>query len=194
MNRIKPQEFWDSFAEELRDAILASGRWPEIYMRGSEWTPFITSVCNRVGHALEFHDDSELCAEYMKIDYGFFRNQEPDKHRAQWDWEVAIEIEGNERTPWDWLEELTRLTHLNAGLKVLITYVEFRNDGCNEALKRARSIYGGRRYRQSDDRWLFIFGPSSSEIHLPGADFRGFAWDGQGDFLPLTQDKILPGA
>lgn len=193
--RILPDQFWREFSAQLSRALSESGEWPAIYKDPKPWTKFVDSTCRRTGEKLGFRTERENAGEYMKVDRGFFSigPEESDKRWCNWDWEVAIEYE-NSPTGNDWVEEVTRLAHLNAGLKVLVTYTAFStagSDPCLALIDAAAKLCAQRKYRQSDERWLFIIGPRYPDLATqPAVDFRAFAWSPGADPVELAGNTL----
>jgi hypothetical protein len=119
---------------------------------------------------------------------------------------VAIEHENDPKGNQCWRQELIKLWHINCGLKVLITYNDFRS-GCgtprsiSDLQKTITNIIGNRAYRSVykdciQSPFLFIFFPSccdnkdywDSTVEM--YDAVAFVYDGN-VFRPLPDIPIL---
>jgi hypothetical protein len=130
----------------------------------NNWTPYIIDFLARL--APQFSCIGE--PSYRGIDVPYFDRTGHDW--SEWAMEAAIEVENRDRT---WLEEISKLLLLNAGLKVLIAY---ENDPktAHEMLARFPAIYHSRKYNNAAG-WLFIFGPRTLP---PTHDFSAYTFDG----------------
>lgn len=192
---ITPERFWSAFATELRKAIADPGsNWPTVFSQDKSWTSLMNStVLTRLGDSLGFAKYrnsilSPVSNEWCRVDVGYFTIREP-LHRfdGNWDWEVAIEHE-NQAFP-SWLDEFVKLTHINCGLKVLITYHNYRSGATiSDELRVAKDFYDCRKYRQQDDAWLLVFGQVWDEPLTQ--DFVAYKFDGR-EFEELAPQKII---
>jgi len=126
------------------------------------WTAYLIDFLARL--APQFSCVSE--PQYRQIDVPYFDRTGHDW--SEWAMEAAIEVENRDRI---WVEEISKLLLLNAGLKVLIAY---ENDPTTPRETHFPAIYRSRKYNNTAG-WLFIFGPRI----LPAThDFSAYKFDG----------------
>jgi hypothetical protein len=149
-----PEEFWRVFAEVIKMQLRAgeNDAWKESYDNDRRWTFFIKNsiegIIINLGYAM-----ADLSPEYLRIDYTIC----PGESNTRWDLDIAIE---HENKLYLWEDELTKLLHINCGLRVLIAYYDNEND---RDLQKIRTMIvdsiAKRRYYTDDQNWLLIFGP-----------------------------------
>lgn len=179
--RVSAERFWSLFLE-LLPAFLAREDWPTVYKDNIPWTSFMLKrFLPEIGKELGFRGPREIDTEWCNIDLSFFTINSPVQGRDHnWDWEVAIEHENEHKHVW--LDEFSKLSQIIAGLKVIITYHEFKKITIEDKLSIAKDLYRQRLYRQNDDAWLLIFGPAYER--RTDEPFRAFTFDGSA-FTPL---------
>jgi len=163
---IIPEAFWAEFSATLRQ------QWnPEVeawWFDKNNWpkrTELMTNVLVELARAFGCHYDFE---SWPKVDVSYY------DHSAGHDWnkwsrEAAIEIENAD----SWRDEVCKLMEINAGLKVLIAYVDNQTN-LNEFLDRLPAVYQSRKYVTKPCNWLFIFGLFGK----PDWDFIAIKFDG----------------
>lgn len=171
--RISPEKFWEVFSGKLRVLKENKKEWDafiKAYQNNKTTTKFFTEFLTNLGK-----DELKLkfqCEHWPRVDVSYFDKDDTSEWGA-WACEVAIEIENGIKK---WHEEICKFFLLAAGLKVLITYyndIKFIED----ELSNFKKYYKSRKYHQKDDRWLFIFGPST-EIYKE-KDFIAVKFDGK---------------
>ena len=90
--------------------------WKVRYDNDRKWTFFIKNIIEEIIEQLPY-PRKDLSPEYLRIDYTIC----PGESNTQWDLDIAIEHENN---PNSWEDELTKLLHINCGLRVLIAYYD----------------------------------------------------------------------
>jgi len=95
------------------------------------------------------------CAKeyWPKVDVSYF-DRCASEDWNEWSWEAAIEHENAD----SWRDEVCKLMQINAGLKVLIAYVDIQKNLLDDFLDRLPAIYQSRKYVTNPCNWLFIFG------------------------------------
>jgi hypothetical protein len=161
---IMPEAFWAKFSTTLQQ------RWkPEV---DGWWfgpnnrkprTKFMTAVLTDLARDFGCHCE----CEYRKVDVSYF-DHIANGDWSEWSWEAAIELENAD----SWRDEASKLMEINAGLKVLIAYVD--NKKHEEFLDRLLAIYQSRKYVTKPCNWLFIFGLFGK----PDWDFIAIKFDG----------------
>lgn len=190
---VTAESFWNTFADALRSRLAGCNSWRSLYTHDTEWTKFMThDFLAKLGETLGFQ---KVCWEWCRVDVSYFSYPHPADVRSgtmsndnpgwDWDWEVAIEHENDGRS---WLEEFTKLGHINCGLKVLITYHDYSRP-LEEKIAEALRLHKGRKYRQAEDRWLLIFGPHNRSLGV--RDFVAFGFDGA-NLVELLPKSVLP--
>ena len=146
-----PEVFWEKFSTAVRE------RWnPEeidAWWFAANWekkrTEFVTDVLEKLAPAFGCHCE---CEYWPRVDVSYFdRCTIGDWHK--WSWEAAIEIENKD----SWRDEVCKLMQINAGLKVLIAYVD-NKENLDEFWAELPVIYQSRKYVTKPCNWLFIFG------------------------------------
>jgi len=159
---ITSEAFWAKFSKALRQ------RWnPEVdafWWDISKRTEFMTDVLRELAPGFGCRWD---CEYWPRVDVSYFNG-----HTEEWDeWsrEAAIEIENDDL----WKKEVCKLMEINAGLKVLIAYVD-KQEKLDEFWDRLPVIYQSRKYVTTSCNWLFIFGRFGKDDW----DFIAFKFDG----------------
>lgn len=170
-----PEMFWEVFAKVMKLKLNAgeNDAWKESYDNDRKWTFFIKNTIEGIiinlGYAM-----ADLSPEYLRIDYTIC----PGESTTQWDLDIAIEHENN---PNSWEDELTKLLHINCGLRVLIAYYDNKKardenvDILSTIKDKIICNLSNRKYYQPDQKWLLIFGPY---------DLRN-----EGDFIAYKLEK-----
>ncbi len=153
MIRIRAADFWPRYREECRstgtrDSLRTDLSWTNIAV------PAARSVCLKAG--------LEPCEE-LKLDVMGYE-QRVKGVNFNWDLRVAFEHENNHK---QWHEELCKLCHVVADLRVLVSYF-LQWEGFEKALQDRVDLMGERMTRVPNSEWLFIFGPrESSKLKMP---------------------------
>lgn len=177
---VKPAHFWTVFSEALRtDYSDPQKQVRDKYDHAKPWTLYISELTESLSGKFSCIADREY---WPRIDVSYF--DKAGKEWAEWALEVAIELENNE----NWIEELSKLLMVNAGLKVLIAYENSR-ERIMELLSEFTRIHASRKYRTSNCGWLFIFGPRQIDA-IEGAihDFVAFTFNGT-EIIEITGDR-----
>jgi hypothetical protein len=159
-------EFWDEFKKEIKGQVSNIGmqfskKW---YLQGKKYTDFMSNVFWDVVKTLGF---SEIHKEYFRIDVTAFDQRSDD------DWDLEIAIEHEQGTG---LDEITKLAHVNAGLKVSILYHDFSVSSPLQFVKNNLiKIVEARKYKSRTDNWLFIIG--NRNVNRPS--FDAYSYDGK---------------
>ena len=169
-----PQQFWDLYREELRkrgskEAFESEPRWTALV------TGIAKDVCEKMGLFLH--------PEYFRVDVIAYDGEGDD-----WWIRVAFEHENSPR----WRDELCKLAHVVADLRVLATFYD-DNDNSKEPdprseLQRAVTNLGERILRVPDAQWLFIFGPRRSYANTR---FFAYTLERNGQLHPLDEEDPL---
>jgi hypothetical protein len=158
-------EFWNEFKKELKKEVTNIGKQfsSALYLQGKEYTNFMTRVLWTAVSNLGF---SRVHKEYFRIDVTAFYQ----RTYADWDLEIAIEHELGTG-----LDEITKLAHVNAGLKVSVLYHDFSELPPLQFVKENLvSIIEARKYRSRMDSWLFVVG--NRNVVRPS--FGAYTYDG----------------
>jgi hypothetical protein len=146
MIRITAEEFWPKFRDEVRrtgtlEALRNTKAWTHTIIQAAK------TVCEQAG----LKTGNELYLDVMG-----YEQREPGVN-FNWDLRVAFEHE-NFR---GWHDELCKLCHVVADLRVLVAYFGKRTN-IEEELRARVATMGERMTRVSNAEWLFIFGPDDS--------------------------------
>ena len=190
MQKLSPELFWEEFATYLRNKINSTPDWQSLYSSNKKWTLFMKKTLKSLGKSLGYTNKGEVACEYYKIDTSYYKYASKDRkyEDCDWDFEVAIEYENNPKT---WFEEFIKLIHINCRLKVIITYHNYQNTSeaisLDSKLRIAEDLYQKRKYKQPNDNWLIIIGPTKEKLK---EDFIAFKIE-NGKFIPLDEQKII---
>jgi hypothetical protein len=100
--------------------------------------------------------------------------------------QVAFEAENGA----DWRDELCKLAHIVAELRVLVTYQSHCDRTAADALRGFLKDRRDRILRVPGSRWLFIFGPDWRE---PSACWEAWTLDDAGELIALDDPEPLTG-
>jgi len=166
-----PEVFWAKFSTALRqgwNSEVDSWWFKDLAKR----TKFMTDTLKLLAQDFGYHCD---CEYWPRVDVSYF-NRCTKSDWDEWSREAAIEIENGD----SWTDEVCKLMQINAGLKVLIAYVDDPKK-LEEFLDRLRVIYQSRKYVTKPCNWLFIFGLFGK----PNWDFIAIKFDGM-TAIPIT--------
>ena len=157
---LTPTAFWSAYRERMR-----LGRWSD-YQDNRTWTEFAKLQAEAV-----CHDFGLLTSrEYLRLDVAAWTNASDDKR--DWRLQVAFEVESL-----DWCDELCKLAHVNATLKVLIGYEFHRRRDAIDTLKERFALQGDLLVGRGE-QWLIAFGP------------RGWSRDDRWNAFTLTAEGV----
>ncbi|MBK7886856.1 MAG: hypothetical protein IPJ86_05975 [Bacteroidetes bacterium] len=149
-----PEQFWQVFAKEISERLncISNTKRMRLYDNDKKWTCFMKAAMKLIIDKLHYNK-RDFCTEYLRIDYTICPGESP----VSWDLDIAIE---HENKLYLWEDELTKLLHINCGLRVLIAYYDNKND---KDLQKIRTMIvdsiAKRKYYTDDQNWLLIFGP-----------------------------------
>ena len=191
-----PERFWELYAKMLNEEGTI-----EDYKDDSKWTKvIIKKVIEMIkGLGLETQLELETQKEYFRIDViGYTTEWEEEKLIAKqrgdegikmlplhnWKLKIAYEHENSD----DWSDELCKLCHIAADLKVISSYCDFSKNNIEKTLKyyKARLKTEDTMCR-AEGKWLFVFGPRKKSGDL----FKAFTLDDSLNVIPLHEEKML---
>jgi len=191
---LTPERFWELYADKLDEA----GKDPkthEDYQDRTKWTRRVMDIAQEV---LVEEGCLRLKAsrEYFNIDligYTTKWSEEKQKNREkqQHDWELKVAYEHENSDKWD--DELCKLCHVVADLRVISSYYGFSKEEQIEDLlqQRVKKLGMWRIHRVPNSQWLFVFGPCCVCEEEP---FRAFTIDSELKVVEITGDKkVIPG-
>ena len=144
MNKmLTPKAFWEDYKEYLREhgsvkAWESRPIWTKLATKAAE------HACRSFGYRTQ--------REFLKIDVIGYEGPEPD-----YDWHLRVAFE-HENSP-TWREELCKLTHVAADLRVLAAFYNEKGKDPEARLREAMEQLGDRITRVPGVQWLFIFAP-----------------------------------
>jgi hypothetical protein len=150
MIRIQPEDFWNAYRAELRSI----GRRSSL----TSYTAW-TGVAILAARQLFERRGLRVCQE-LNLDIMAYE-QRVDGVNFNWDLRVAFEHENNQKGE-DWIDELCKLCHVVADLRVLVSYFP-EWIGFESLLTKRIDLMGHRLQRVEDSSWLLIFGPRESK-------------------------------
>ena len=144
---ISPEIFWGKFYTALRL------NWnPEVdvfwFKDLTKRTKFMTDVLKKLAPAFNCHCD---CEYWPRVDVSYF-DRATGTEWMEWSREAAIELENGD----SWTNEVCKLMEINAGIKILIAYVDNQKK-LDDFWPRLTTIYASRKYVTKPCSWLFIF-------------------------------------
>src|SRR5689334_4236999 len=135
--RISAQQFWNDYREQLRaDATQAA------YALDPTWTPIAKDAAEKV---CLFHG-LKTSREYFRLDVAGWEYRTGSDY-FDWDLRVAFEHENCSIKGKDWCDELCKLTHLVADLRVLVGYFKHRRGDLEITLQDRVTLMGPRMAR-----------------------------------------------
>ena len=193
---LTPERFWELYSEKLNKNATYTD-----YKDNKKWTKVVISIAKKVitDMSKDIPDDGEfkVNSEYFHIDligYTTKWSEEKQKNREkqQHDWKlkVAYEHENDTNT---WHDELCKLSHIVADLRVISSYYDFRKEKKIEELlqDRIKKLGMWRIHRVPNSQWLFVFGP---RCVCEEEAFRAFTIDSELKVVEITGDKkVIPG-
>jgi len=198
MDITAPQGFWERYKQELFDLKLSQRLWRS----DSLWTAITRDAAKNIIEKQELETTEDVSpndaeprmlvaqTEYFRVDViGYERIEDCD-------WRLRIAFE-HENGLGRWKQELCKLTHVVADLRVLVAYHDFGDEKLEpveEILKKSilkMEKYSNRMTRVPDSRWLFIFGPRRKTSRPD--PFRAFTLDGTKVVeLPEKSSPLIP--
>lgn len=147
MIRLSAEEFWPRYRDEVRrrgssESLAKPKLWTKVAIEAAK------AVCMNAG----LKTNNELHLDTM----GYEQRQAGVDFN--WDLRVAFEHENTN----SWRDELCKLCHVVADLRVLVGYFTVREQ-LDKRLQERIDLMDGRMSRVTNSQWLFIFGPSESE-------------------------------
>ncbi len=167
---ITAESFWKHFVAEIQK----DNQWSSyLVSRDLVWSDYILPVLGRVGKDLGFKEE-EISREYFRVDMCYLSINANDP--SDWNLEAAIEHE-NGRT---WMDEVCRLTHIAAQKKILIAYYDYLHaeERLEDLIQKAIERIQSRKYKTRPQSWIFIFGPTLTDI---SHSFRVFEYHAERD-------------
>jgi len=174
---LKPDVFWKVYSEALNNAGRQQGTLNS-YKDDKVWTKHVTEVAKNVIESFYKNDQYPFWrtqTEYLKVDIiGYLTDWDnPNNLKKQHDWQLKIAYEHENSN--NWHDELCKLCHVVADLRVISSYHNFRDD--ESILKLLQEMVERlgiwRLHRIPNSSWLFVFGP---RIHYSDK-FRAFTID-----------------
>jgi hypothetical protein len=168
---ITPEKFWKAYKAEMLKNANAEARYAYCHS-DMEWTPY---AMNAAIKAIEGIPGLKNQREYFRLDAIGYESH------GMHDWTLRIAFEHENRD--HWTDELCKLCHVVADLRVLATYWDFKGgkkvETCIEGyLKNLQS-----RIKKNPGQWLFILGPRCKSF---GRDYPYVAYASDG----ITLDKL----
>jgi hypothetical protein len=160
---LTPATFWSAY----RTALAARGSW-DAYQSNKRWTEVATAAAEDGCAALGLTTSREKA---FRIDVVGWSDHDPDSlHDGTM--RVAFEVESGAV----WRQEVCKLCHFAADLRVIVAYEWHATWKAVEALEYYLEELRVRMFRMPTP-WLFVFGPSwerpqdafeAFEVHAPG--------------------------
>lgn len=193
---LTPEGFWESYVEMLNDSE------PKLtindYQNNSGWTKQIITRVRKMIHS-KMETKIETQKEYFRIDVIGYTTRWPDEIRISqerekndgikmrplhnWKLRVAYEHENSS----DWSDELCKLCHVAADLRVISSYCDFSKEDIEETLKYyIERLSKEGTMRRAEGKWLFVFGPRKKS----GGSFKAYTLDDDMNVIPLEEIKM----
>lgn len=175
ISRLDPQAFAEGFLDALDKESLARHSLGAYESNPKAWTKHSMGVAEAFILGLvpqqSDHPRWRTSREYLRVDLiGYISNwYAPDREERTEDWEMKIAFEHENSDSWH--DELCKLSHVVADLRVIVSYHDFAAKPIEELLARRVTAMGHwRMSRVPDSRWLFVIGPR----HNYSEPFRAF--------------------
>ncbi|GMV83387.1 MAG: hypothetical protein AMXMBFR7_45710 [Planctomycetota bacterium] len=184
--QVNPEAFWIEYREALRARCRTVRTLDDpLRKQTAAWTEAVIKVARGV---MESAFSLEVRSEYLNLD---LVGVEP-KGAGEYDFDIRIAFE-HENKPGTYMDELFKLSHVVADLRVLATYYTGSREKALMALQSQLASMEDRIRRQPDSEWLFIWGPVDSLKHkIP---YAAFAFDTHGTLIELdTSSPFMPSA
>jgi hypothetical protein len=170
MIRLSAREFWPRY----RDAVRSQGNL-KLLSSTRDWTRVAIDAAKSVCMDAGLTTGNEFYLDVMGYEQrvsGIFYD---------WDLRIAFEHENGR----DWHDELCKLCHVVADLRVLVGYFMMR-ERIDEILRQRIGQMGDRITRVTGSEWLFIFGPNDSRLdHTP---WKAYTIDDGNGLIQLRDD------
>ena len=163
---LTPERFCEEYLKALHILGQQNGSL-ESYKGRESWTVRSEEIAKEVIYSVyinqkDVHPMWMVQKEYYKIDFiGYLTNWDnPNNTEKQHDWELKIAYEHeNEKDKWH--DELCKLCHIVADLRVLVSYHDFEKGSVRDILQQKINRLGiWKLHRVPNSNWLFLFGPS----------------------------------
>lgn len=171
-------QFFNLFKKEL-DEYFLNDQELTTYKGMTSWTKRITketirfseptTIIDKVLKAIFDKDKGKLCNEYYHIDNMVFKDMKFDDaskfNKHCWKPLAVVEHENDSK---DWSDELVKLAYINAPLKIVISYGDYRNN-YEEEIEFANKIANviNLDMYTINQEYLLIFGPTIDSINYP---------------------------
>lgn len=174
MDSLNPQTFWNRYRDQLRNL----GSW-DAYQSNCDWT----EIAKRCAEGACAELGLEYSREYLRLDVcGYV--QRDAKH--DWHLRVAFEVENSAM----WKDELCKLAHVVADLRVLVGYECHKSWKAIDALGDYVPTLRDRITRVPGSEWLFIFGP---DWRKPEDAWTAWTLDHQSEVISIIDAHPLRG-
>lgn len=179
MDEITAEVFWDFYARRLE---MLNKKAFEDYHQDSSWTPIIMQIVKDV---LKSDLSLGISKEYMRIDAIGYKKLS----RNNWRLKIAYEHENSD----DWDDELCKLSHVVANLRVISSYYDFTSKtSLADVLSKRLGILGKPVVsRVPNSTWLFVFGPRYTDYSKPFVAYKVNS-DMQIQDITDGHNKIIP--
>lgn len=182
---LSEKEVFDRIKSNLQNRSDEDASIGNSYTGDGTWTPIIREVTESTIKSIINKESGGYNREYYKVDSLFWEYTERydryipiNSHMTvtksdiiwlnNYKWKVtyAIEYENNKNT---WTDELVKLSHLRAGMKIIISYSQSKceatqmnyEDIINVKLKYAKDMLKSSCPESLNDNWLIIFLPNN---------------------------------
>ena len=166
MMKLSPSAFWAHYHPRIVAGYAAD------YQDNRRWTEFAKQQAEEVCRGAGL----QTSREYFRLDVCAWTNRSAGD-LYDWHLRVAFEVESG-----DWRDELCKLAHVHADLKVLVGYERHRGWREIDTLRERFALQKDLILR-GDGQWLIIFGPDWRE---PTAKWSAFTFDTNGP-VPIAE-------
>lgn len=192
---LTPERFWEFYSEKLNKNATYTD-----YKEKKKWTEAVIKIAKKVISDMlgEIPDEGDIKvkSENFNIDLIGYTTRWFEKKRKgekkQHDWKLKIAYE-HENEPDKWHDELCKLCHIVADLRVVSSYYNFTKEKRIEELLQdtINKLGMWRIHRVPNSHWLFVFGPCLVCKEKP---FRAFTIDSELQVVDITgKRKVIPG-
>ena len=188
MTRISASDFWPCYRNKCRTlgtrkSLKSDRMWTDVAIAAAR----DTCRCHGLTYGLTTIKDEQPKEErLLRLDWAAFEQAVPGED-FNWHLRVAFEHENCQKRN-QWHDELCKLCHVVADLRVLAAYFR-RWDGFEEELQHRIDLMAERMTRVRDSEWLFIFGPrDSSQRRMRDIVWVAYSLDDQMQLLKLPDN------
>jgi hypothetical protein len=184
-----PLGFWQRYKDEIAKLNPTLAK----YGNKTTWTELaLIAASNAIAS-----DQQEPIREPLTVSREYFRIDVigEEKFAKQWDWSLRVAFEHeNEYAQMQWKQEMCKLAHVVADLRVLAGYYDSSEKEVESILQDQVNTLRKNRDRITrvpNSQWLFIFGPANT-VKDAGGKFLTYTLSGTSVEAFCDGDPLIP--